>query len=114
MRGPNLYLYENTWKIFRKNTTAIFSVLFRLCHSAGMLHYLFRDMSEKIKFLEYRIESLENELANIRNENEFKDEEIKKIMKAILDNHELTIGITDKVNGAIIDRLKKLLSNENS
>jgi hypothetical protein len=39
-------------------------------------------------------------------------EEIEKIVKAILDHHELIIGITDKVNTAIISRLKNLISND--
>tara|TARA_R110000868_G_scaffold239362_1_gene493814 strand:- start:808 stop:1023 length:216 start_codon:yes stop_codon:yes gene_type:complete len=70
-------------------------------------------MDKTIEFLNHRIKSLMDEVAELREANDFKDGEIKKIMKAILDNHELCIGITDKVNGAIIDRLKFIMSNEN-
>ena len=59
-------------------------------------------MEETVKFLNHRIKSLMDEVAELREANDFKDGEIKKIMKAILDNHELCIGITDKVNVLII------------
>lgn len=69
-------------------------------------------LQKQIRSLQAQNESLRNQLAAERRGVEYRDEEIQKIMKAILDNHELSINITDKVNGAIIERLKKLMSND--
>ena len=69
-------------------------------------------LQKQIRSLQAQNESLRKQLAAERRGVEHRDEEIQKIMKAILDNHELSINITDKVNGAIIERLKKLMSND--
>ena len=62
--------------------------------------------------LQAQNESLRAQLRGERRGVDFRDEEIEKIVKAILDHHELIIGITDKVNAAIISRLKNLISND--
>ena len=69
-------------------------------------------LQRQIRSLQAQNESLRKQLAAERNGVEHRDAEIQKIMKAILDSHELNINITDKVNGAIIDRLKNLMSND--
>ena len=69
-------------------------------------------LQKQVRSLQAQNESLRKQLAAERNGVEHRDDEIQKIMKAILDSHELNINITDKVNGAIIDRLKKLMSND--
>ena len=69
-------------------------------------------LQKQVRSLQAQNESLRKQLAAERNGVEHRDEEIQKIMKAILDSHELNINITDKVNGAIIDRLKNLMSND--
>ena len=69
-------------------------------------------LQKQVWSLQAQNESLRKQLAAERNGAKHRDEEIQKIMKAILDSHELNINITDKVNGAIIDRLKNLMSND--
>lgn len=80
------------------------------------LNELYRHQIEALqkqnKSLQAQNESLRAQLRGERRGVDFRDEEIEKIMKAILDHHELIIGITDKVNGAIISRLKNLISND--
>ena len=73
---------------------------------------LIAQLQKQIRSLQAQNESLRKQLAAERTGLEHRKDEIQKIMKAILDNHELSINITDKVNAAIIDRLKKLMSNE--
>lgn len=69
-------------------------------------------LQKQVKSLQAQNESLRSQLKGERRGVDFRDEEIEKITKAILDHHELIIGITDKVNGAIISRLKNLTSND--
>ena len=69
-------------------------------------------LQKQIRSLQAQNESLRNQLAAERKGVDNRDEEIQKIMKAILDSHELNINLTDKVNGAIIERLKNLMSND--
>lgn len=69
-------------------------------------------LQNQIKSLQAQNESLRAQLRGERRGVDFRDEEIEKIVKAILDHHELIIGITDKVNAAIISRLKNLISND--
>lgn len=73
---------------------------------------LIASLQKQVRSLMAQNESLRNQLAAERRGVDHRDEEIQKIMKAILDNHELQINITDKVNAAIIDRLKNLMSND--
>jgi len=69
-------------------------------------------LQKQIKSLQAQNESLRSQLRGERRGVDFRDEEIEKIVKAILDHHELIIGIPDKVNAAIISRLKNLISND--
>lgn len=69
-------------------------------------------LQKQIRSLQSQNESLRKQLAAERKGVDYRDEEIQKIMKAILDSHELNINLTDKVNGAIIERLKNLMSND--
>ena len=69
-------------------------------------------LQKQIRSLQAQNESLRNQLAAERKSVDYRNDEIQKIMKAILDSHELNINITDKVNGAIIERLKNLMSND--
>lgn len=69
-------------------------------------------LQKQIRSLQAQNESLRSQLAAERKGVDHRDEEIQKIMKAILDSHELNINLTDKVNGAIIERLKNLMSND--
>jgi predicted restriction endonuclease len=69
-------------------------------------------LQKQVQSLQAQNESLRAQLRGERRGVDFRDEEIEKIVKAILDHHELIIGITDKVNAAIISRLKNLISND--
>ena len=69
-------------------------------------------LQKQVQSLQAQNESLRAQLSGERRGVDFRDEEIEKIVKAILDHHELIIGITDKVNAAIISRLKNLISND--
>ncbi len=73
---------------------------------------LIASLQKQVRSLMAQNESLRRQVGADRKMIDHRDEELQKIMKAILDNHELQINITDKVNAAIIDRLKNLMSND--